>query len=174
MTAEDPSKHILSLLVENKPGVLARIAGLFSGRNYNIESLCVAETNDPFISRITLVTKGKMAVLEQIKKQLNKLIDVIKVIDFNNTDYVHAELVLVKVRAKAESRAEILRIANIFGSRVVDSSPDFYTMEVVGDESKIEAFLRLLKPMEIKEMARTGTIALAREKKKRRMRDGKD
>jgi len=166
MTAEDSQKHILSLLVDNKPGVLARITGLFSGRNYNIESLCVAETNDPMVSRITLVTKGEAAVLEQIKKQLNKLINVIKVIHFTNKDFVQAEVVLVKVRAKPEFRTEILRIVNVFGSRVVDSSPDFYTVETVGDESKIGALLSLLKPMGIKEMARTGTIALAREKNK--------
>jgi acetolactate synthase-1/3 small subunit len=165
MAAKDSQKHILSLLVDNKPGVLARIAGLFSGRNYNIKSLCVAETNDPTVSRMTLVTEGDMAVLEQIKKQLNKLINVIKITDFTNTDFVQAEVVLVKVRAKPEFRGEILRIVNIFRSQVVDSSRNFYTMEVIGDDSKIEALLSLLKPMGIKEMARTGTIALAREKK---------
>jgi acetolactate synthase I/III small subunit len=174
MTAEDSQKHILSLWVDNKPGVLARITGLFSGRNYNIESLCVAETNDPTVSRITVVTKGGMAVLEQIKKQLNKLINVIKVIDFTNKDVVEAEVALVKVRANPEFRTEILRIANIFRARVVDSSPDCYTVEVVGDETKIEAFLDLLKPMGIKELARTGKIALARAKKEREVRDGKD
>jgi acetolactate synthase-1/3 small subunit len=174
MTTEDSQKHILSLLVENKPGVLARIAGLFSGRNYNIESLCVAKTNDPSISRITLVTKGKMTVLEQIKKQLNKLIDVIKVMDFTHKDFVEAEVALVKVRADPELQTEILRIVNIFRSRVVGLSPDCYTLEIVGDGSKIEAFLNLLKPMGIKEIARTGPIALARAKKNKEVRDGKD
>lgn len=169
MTVRDSKKHILSLLVDNKPGVLARIAGLFSGRNYNIESLCVAETNDPTVSRITLVTKGGIALLEQIKKQLNKLIDVIKVMDFTHTDFVQTEAVLVKVRVKPELRSEILRIVSMYRSRVVDTSPDVYTVEVVGDEGEIEAFLNLLKPKGIREIARTGTVALAREKKKRRI-----
>lgn len=165
MTDENGRKHVLSLLVDNKPGVLSRIAGLFSGRNFNIESLCVAETNDPLVSSITLVTKGNMAVLEQIKKQLNKLINVVKVMDFTNTDFVQAEMALIKLRAKPEHRAEILRTVDIFRSRVVDASPEYYTVEVIGDENKIAAFLSLLKPMGIKEVARTGTIALAREKK---------
>ncbi|MGQ9647373.1 MAG: acetolactate synthase small subunit [Thermodesulfobacteriota bacterium] len=169
MVAENSQKHILSLLVDNKPGVLARIAGLFSARNYNIESLCVSETNDPTISRITLVTKGGLALLEQIKKQLNKLIDVIKVMDFTHTDFVQVEAALVKLRVKPEFRSEILWIVNMYRSRVVDTSPDVYTLEVVGDEGEIEAFLNLLKPMGIREIARTGTIALAREKKKRRI-----
>jgi len=156
-------KHIFSLLVENQPGVLARIAGLFSARGYNIESLCVAPTMDPEISRVSLVTKGDEFILEQIKKQLNKLINVIKVYDYTEVPYVQRDLALVKVRAKPEHRAEILRIVDIFRSRVVDVSPEYYTVEITGDEDKIEAFLRLLKPMGIKEIARTGPVALARE-----------
>jgi len=163
MKNKKDDKHILSLMVENQPGVLSRITGLFSGRGFNIESLCVAETNDPDVSRITLVTRGELSIIEQIKKQLNKLINIIKVFDFTDTDHIQRELVLVKVYAKPDHRAEILRMVDIFRSRVVDVGTDHYTVEVTGDEGKIEAFLRLLKPMGIKEIARTGAIALARE-----------
>ena len=162
---EKLKKRILSLLVDNEPGVLSRIAGLFSGRGFNIESLCVAETLDPGISRITIVTQGDLPVLEQIKKQLNKLINVVKVFDFSDIPFVQREMVLIKVRSKPEHRAEILRMADIFRSRVVDVSTDYYTLEVTGNESKVEAFLKLLKPMGVKEIARTGVIALARENK---------
>ena len=158
-------KHILSLLVDNEAGVLARVAGLFSGRGFNIQSLCVAETMDSAVSRMTLVTTGDRSVLEQIKKQLNKLVNVIKVTDFTDAPFVQREMVLLKVRAKPESRAEILRIVDIFRSRVVDVSPEYYTVEATGDEDKLGAFLNLLKPMGIKEIARTGPIAVAREKK---------
>ena len=158
-------RHILSILVDNEPGVLSRISGLFSGRGYNIDSLSVAETTDPAISRITIVTSADMPVVEQIKKQLNKLINVIKVLDFTETDFVQRETALVKVRAKPENRAEILRMADIFHSTVVDVGTEYYTMEVTGDDGKISAFLKLLKPMGIKEIARTGPVALAREKK---------
>jgi acetolactate synthase-1/3 small subunit len=158
-------KFTLSLLVENEPGVLARIAGLFSGRGFNIESLCVAETTEPTISRLTLVTKGDMYILEQIKKQLNKLIDVIKVFDFTGSPFVQRELALIKIKAKPEHRAEILRMVDIFRSRIVDVGTDHYTIEITGDGGKIEAFLELLKPLGVKEIARTGSIALAREKK---------
>lgn len=156
-------KRTLSLLVDNEPGVLSRIAGLFSGRGFNIESLCVAETMEPGISRITIVTQGDLPVLEQIKKQLNKLINVIKVFDFSDIPFVQREMVLIKVRSKPEQRAEILRMVDIFRSKVVDVSTDYYTLEVTGSEDKVEAFLKLLKPMGIKEIAKTGVIALARE-----------
>jgi acetolactate synthase I/III small subunit len=158
-------KHILSMLVDNEPGVLSRVAGLFSGRGFNIDSLCVSETTDPLVSRITLVAVGDMSVLEQIKKQLNKLVNVIKVMDFTEADFVQRETALVKVRAKPENRAEILRMADIFRSTVVDVGTEYYTMEVTGDDGKISAFLKLLKPMGVKEIARTGPVALAREKK---------
>ena len=158
-------KHILSMLVDNEPGVLSRVSGLFSGRGFNIDSLCVSETTDPLVSRITLVAVGDMTILEQIKKQLNKLINVIKVLDFTETDFVQRETALVKVRAKPENRAEILRMADIFRSTVVDVGTEYYTMEVTGDDGKISAFLKLLKPMGVKEIARTGPVALAREKK---------
>jgi acetolactate synthase-1/3 small subunit len=148
--------------------------GLFSGRGFNIESLCVAETTDPQVSRITLVTKGDLSIVEQIKKQLNKLINVIKVYDFTGTAFVHRQMALVKVRAKPENRAEILRTVDIFRSRVVDVSAEYYTVEVTGDEGKITAFLDLLAPMGIKEIAKTGAIALAREKQFKEAFNGKN
>jgi acetolactate synthase-1/3 small subunit len=165
MTNESAEKHILSMLVDNQPGVLSRVAGLFSGRGFNIDSLCVSETTDPLVSRITMVAVGDMSILEHIKKQLNKLINVIKVMDFTETDFVQRETALVKVRAKPENRAELLRLADIFRSTVVDVGSEYYTLEVTGDEGKITALLKLLKPMGIKEIARTGPVALARERK---------
>lgn len=158
-------KHVLSILVDNQPGVLSRIAGLFSSRGYNIDSLCVAETIDPLISRITIATNGNETLIEQIKKQLNKLINVIKVNDFTGTRYIQREMALIKVKARSETRAEILRIVDIFRYKVVDVNTECYTVEATGDEDKIAAFLNLLKPMGIKEIARTGAIALGREKK---------
>ena len=158
-------KHTVSLLVDNEPGVLSRVTGLFSGRGFNIESLCVAETLDSSISRVTLVTRGDDAIAEQIMKQLNKLVNVIKVHDLTGTEYVGREMALVKVQARAESRPEILRIVDIFRCKVVDVSPTHYTIEVTGTAGKLAAFLALLKPMGIKEIARTGAIALGRERK---------
>ena len=160
-------KHVLSILVDNQPGVLSRISGLFSGRGYNIESLCVAETLDPAVSRITLVTKADPPAVEQVKKQLNKLINVIKVHDLTESDYVHREMALIKVNAPTEHRAEILRIVDIFRCKVVDVSTDHYTIEVTGDEGKLAAIYTLLRPMGIKEIARTGVIALFRENGKK-------
>jgi acetolactate synthase I/III small subunit len=158
-------KHVLSLLVDNQPGVLSRIAGLFSGRGYNIESLCVAETLELNVSRITIVTQGNLPVIEQIKKQLNKLINVIKVYDLTPTEFVQREMALIKVAAKPENRAEILRIVDIFRCKVVDVGLEHYTVEVTGDEGKLAAILSLLRPIGIKEIARTGMIALQREPK---------
>ncbi len=158
-------KHIFSILVDNEPGVLSRISGLFSGRGFNIESLCVAETTDPLVSRITLVTKGDPPIIEQIEKQLNKLINVIKVHNLTGTEYVQREMVLIKILAKAENRAEILRTVDIFRCKVVDVGSKHYTIEVTGDEGKISALLNLLGPIGIKEIARTGIIALFRDPK---------
>ncbi|MBW2039991.1 MAG: acetolactate synthase small subunit [Deltaproteobacteria bacterium] len=155
-------RHTISVLVENELGVLARVAGLFSGRGFNIESLSVAETLDPTVSTMTIVTRGDDQIIEQVTKQLNKLVCVIKVMDLEGKDYVEREMVLVKVAAKAETRAEILRITDIFRGKVVDVSPKSYAIEVTGDEDKIRAFLELLKPIGIKEVARTGRVALAR------------
>ncbi|RKX64864.1 MAG: acetolactate synthase small subunit [Thermodesulfobacteriota bacterium] len=158
-------KHTLSLLVENQPGVLSRVAGLFSGRGFNIESLCVAETLDPQISRITLVTAGDKQIIEQIKKQLNKLINVIKVIDLSEIESVEREMALIKVKADPQNRAEILRIMEIFRGKIVDVSPLYYTIEITGDAKKLEAFIELMRHFKIKEIARTGTVALPRAKK---------
>ena len=156
-------KHLLSILVDNEPGVLSRITGLFSGRGYNIDSLSVAETVEPNVSRITMVTHGSPGIIEQIKKQLNKLINVIKVSDLTGTQYVMREMALIKVNAKSEHRAEILRITDIFRGQVVDVGLDHFTIEVTGDSEKVAAILNLLKPLGIREIARTGAIALTRE-----------
>ena len=158
-------KHIFSILVDNQPGVLSRISGLFSGRGYNIESLCVAETDDPLVSRITMVTTGDSQIIEQIKKQLFKLINVIKVHDLSDTDCVRRELILIKVSAKPGNRAEILRIADIFRAKIIDVSTEHYTIEITGNEEKLKAIQVLLRPIGIMEIARTGNIALLRESK---------
>jgi len=161
-------RHTISVLVENKFGVLSRISGLFSGRGYNIESLTVGETIDPQISIMTIVTTGDDQIIEQITKQLNKLIDVIKVTDMTELDHVEREMVLVKVSPKQEDKAEVLRLAEIFRGRIVDSGTATYTLEITGDEKKIEAFIELVKPYGIKEFVRTGKVAIAREGVKRK------
>lgn len=155
-------RHIISVLVENEFGVLSRIAGLFSGRGFNIESLCVAEGIDPTISTMTIVTTGNDAIIEQILKQLNKLINVIKVTDFKEMDYVSREMILVKLHADEKTREEILRMAEIFRGKIIDVSPKTYTLLITGDEDKLKAFLALVKPLGIKELVRTGPIAMAR------------
>lgn len=156
-------EHIISVLVENKFGVLSRVAGLFSGRGFNIESLSVATSLDPTTSMMTIVTSGDDRIIEQIVKQLNKLIDVIKVVDLNESEFVERETALIKVHTKAEDRAEALRIADIFRANVIDSTPSTYTIEVTGDTKKIEAIINLLQPLGIKELVRTGRVAVARE-----------
>jgi acetolactate synthase-1/3 small subunit len=158
-------RHTISLLVDNQPGVLSRIAGMFSGRGFNIESLCVAETLDPLVSRITLVTSGDELIIEQINKQLNKLVNVIKVQDLTGTNFVERETALIKVKARPAQKAEILRLVDIFKCKVVNVNTTSYIIEVTGTGEKLEALLKLLKPMGIKEIARTGTSALARNKK---------
>jgi acetolactate synthase-1/3 small subunit len=155
-------QHTISVLVVNRFGVLSRISGLFSGRGFNIESLNVAETNDPDISRMTIVTIGDNAKVEQITKQLNKLVDVIKVVDLTEENFVDRELILVKMNAEARVREEILRIVEIFRSKVVDVSANTYTIEITGDQSKISGFLDLLRPLGIKEVVRSGRIAVSR------------
>jgi acetolactate synthase-1/3 small subunit len=156
-------RHTISVLVENKFGVLSRVSGLFSGRGYNIESLSVGETIDPATSIMTIVTTGDDQVVEQITKQLNKLIDVIKVIDFMEVDHVEREMVLIKVSPRKEDRTEVLKLAEIFRGRIVDSGPTTYTVEITGEEKKINAFIELIKPFGIKEFVRTGKVAIARE-----------
>jgi len=157
--------HVISVLVENRVGVLARVAGLFTGRGFNIESLAVAETEEPTLSRMTIVTSGDARIIEQVTKQLNKLVDVIKVVDLSREHFVERELSLVKVRAEAEQRAEILRITDIFRGNIIDVSPKSYVIEVIGDGEKIRAFLDLIKPIGVLEIVRTGPVALSRGSK---------
>lgn len=158
-------KHTISVLLQNKPGVLSRVTGLFSGRGFNIESLSVNATLEPDISCLTLVTKGADSIIEQITKQLHKLIDVIKVTDLSEHEYVEREMVLIRVKAEANTRAEVLRVIDIFRGKVVDVSPKSYAIEVTGTASKIKAVIDILKPIGIQEIVRTGTIAMTRAKK---------
>jgi len=160
-------RHTISVLVCNEFGVLSRISGLFSGRGFNIESLSVAETLDPEISRMTIVTSGDDKVLEQINKQLNKLVNVIKVYDFTDEEHIERELALIKVNLTSETRAEIISIVDIFRAKVVDVSPRTYTIEITGDEEKIRAITELLRPFGIKEIVRTGRVAMARTPKQK-------
>ena len=155
-------RHTISVLVENKFGVLARVASLFSAKGYNIDSLSVGETVDPDISRMTIVVTGDDAVLEQIIKQLRRLIDVIKVSDLTQGHYLERELVLIKVNAEPATRSEILNIVNIFRGKIVDVSPRYYVVEITGDRGKVDAILKLLTPFGVKEIARTGKVAISR------------
>ncbi len=163
----EPRKHTIAVQVENKFGVLSRVAGLFSARGYNIESLSVGETIDPTVSRMTLVVRGDEFVIEQVMKQLHKLIDVIKVSDLTDDNHVERELIMVRVNAEPQHRAEILRVADIFRARVIDVTPVSYTLEATGDEGKIEAMIELLRPLGIQELVRTGKVAIARGPKTR-------
>jgi acetolactate synthase-1/3 small subunit len=158
-------KHIMTMLVDNQPGVLSRVVGLFSGKGFNIESLCVAATMDPLVSRITIVTMANPPVIEQIEKQLRKLINVIKLRDMTGPRAVKREMVLICVRARPEFRAEILRIVDIFRCKVVDVGTEHYILEVTGDEGKLAALINLLNPMGIQKIARSGSLALYREPK---------
>lgn len=158
-------RHTISILVDNEFGVLSRISGLFSGRGFNIESLCVAETLAPKVSRMTIVTRGDDQIIEQITKQLNKLINVVKVYDLTAEEHIERELALIKVNVSEKDRAEVLSIVDIFRARVVDVSPKTYTIEMTGDAEKVDAMVELLKPFGIKEIAKTGKIAMARSQK---------
>ena len=160
-------KRTMSVLVENKFGVLARIATLFAARGFNIDSLAVGETEDPAVSRMTIVASGNEAVLEQVEKQLNKLIDVIKVQNFEEDAHIERDLALVKVKADKNNRSEIFQIVDIFRAKIVDVAADSLIVEMTGDEEKIEALETLLRPFGIKEMVRTGIIAMARGPKKK-------
>ncbi len=155
-------RHTISVLVENKFGVLTRVAGLFSGRGYNIDTLNVAPTHDPSTSQMSIVTRGDDATLEQILKQLNKLTDVLEVRDFRDGEYVDRELVLVKVKVDSESRAEVMQITDIFRAKIVDVQPKSLTIEVTGDESKIEKFLQLMQTFGVIAVTRTGKVAMPR------------
>jgi acetolactate synthase-1/3 small subunit len=161
----EEKKHIMTMLVDNQPGVLSRVVGLFSGKGFNIESLCVAATMDPQVSRITIVTMANPPIIEQIEKQLRKLINVIKLRDMTGDRAVKREMALICVRAKPENRAEILRIVDIFRCKVVDVGLEHYIMEVTGDQGKLTALINLLKPLGIEKIARSGSLALYREPK---------
>ena len=158
------TKHVISVLVENKFGVLARISGLFSARGFNIDSLAVGETDDSTVSRMTIITEGNEGTLEQITKQLNKLIDVIKVQDITNQDYIDRELMLIKVNADKKNRAELIQIVDTFKAKIIDVNPKSLTIEIAGEQSKIDAVMELLTPFGIREIVRTGRIAMARKK----------
>jgi len=161
--AED--KHVMTMLVDNQPGVTSRVTGLFSGKGFNIESIRGSPTNDPDVSRITIVTQANPPVIEQIEKQLRKLVNVIKLRSLNGPKSVRRELALICVHAKAEQRAEVLRIVDIFRGKIVDAGLEHFIIEVTGEEAKIQAVLNLLKPIGIKKLARTGMIGLIREPK---------
>ena len=155
-------RHTISVLVENKFGVLTRVAGLFSGRGYNIDSLNVAPTHDATASRMTIVTHGDEATLEQIVKQLNKLPNIIKVQDFHEGEYVDRELVLVKVGVDSKSRAEVMQITDIFRAKIVDVQPKSLVIEITGVEGKVEKFINLMGSFGVQEITRTGKVALPR------------
>ena len=156
-------KHTISVLVENKFGALNRIVGLFSARGYNIDSISVGTSEDDSVARVTIVSKGDDDVIEQIIKQLNKLIDVTKVVDLTYDSYVERELVLVKVAANRNSRPELMQISEIFRSKIIDISQRSITIEATGGEQKVDAMIKMLSPFGIKEIARTGRVALKRE-----------
>ena len=155
-------RHIISLLLENESGALSRVAGLFSARGYNIESLTVSPTEDSTLSRMTIVTTGSDEVIEQITKQLNKLIDVVKVIDLSDGDHIERELMLVKVRAVGKDREEMKRMADIFRGRIIDVSDNTYTIELTGDGAKLDAFIKSLDQGAIIETVRTGASGIGR------------
>jgi len=156
-------QHTISLLVENKFGVQARIANLFSGKGYNMDSICVGETENPELSRMTIVTQGDDMVIEQIIKQLNRLINVIKVVDLSLEEHINRELALIKLSCTASTRNSIVQIADIFQAKIVDISPKTLTIEVTGGNKKVQACINMLQPFGIKEIARTGIVALKRE-----------
>jgi acetolactate synthase I/III small subunit len=160
--ADNIGRHTISVLVENRFGVLARIAGLFSARGYNIDSLSVGTTDDPDVSRMTIVVKGDQRILDQVVKQLNKLIDIIKVTDYQETPHLERDLMLVKVAADKNTRSEMMQICDIFRAKIVDVAVDSIIIEMTGDEDKIEALLRMLRPFGVKEVCRTGIVAMAR------------
>lgn len=165
-------RHTISLFVDNESGVLSRVAGLFSARGFNIESLNVAETLDPDTSRITLVTTGDDFIIEQVIKRFNNMVNVIWVDDLTDETRVEREMILIRVEAKDSTRAEILRMADIFRAKVIDVGSESYTLELTGDKEKVNAFMDLLAPMGIKEIARTGTVAMKRDSKNSNAEEG--
>jgi acetolactate synthase-1/3 small subunit len=156
------SRHTLSVLVENKPGVLARIAGLFSRRGFNIDSLAVGPTEHPEVSRMTIVVNVEDLPLEQVTKQLNKLVNVLKIVELDSTSSVQREFLLVKVRADAETRSQVLETVQLFRAKVVDVAPDAVTIEATGSKDKLDALIRVLEPFGIKELVQSGMVAIGR------------
>jgi acetolactate synthase-1/3 small subunit len=156
-------KHTISLLVENNPGTLSRIAGQLTGRGFNIDSIAVGHAEESGTTRITLVTHGDETILEQITKQLNKIVDVLKVTDLTQSNFVNRELALIKIHASPEQRLEVMQIVDVFRGKIVDISPRSLTIEVTGIEDKIDALMSMLRPFGLKEVARTGPVALKRE-----------
>lgn len=155
-------RHIISILLENEPGALSRVVGLFSQRNFNIETLNVAPTEDPSLSRLTVTTVGDDRVIEQITKHLNKLIDVVKLVDLTEGNHIERELMLVKVKALGAARDEVKRTVDIFRAQIVDVTPSLYTVQITGDAGKLDAFLQAMAPVGILEVARTGVSGIAR------------
>ena len=155
-------KHIISILLENESGALSRVAGLFSARAYNIESLTVAPTDDPSLSRMTLVTTGTDEIVEQVCKQLNKLIDVVKLVNLTEDAHVERELILIKVKAENEQRDEVKRIVDIFNGHIIDMTDTTYTLEVTGDSEKIDAVLKALEHITMLEVVRSGQLGMGR------------
>ena len=155
-------RHIISILMENEAGALSRVAGLFSARAYNIESLTVAPTEDPSLSRMTLVTSGTDEIIEQISKQLNKLIDVVKLIDLTEAPHIQRELMLIKVQATGEAREEVKRLADIFRCRIIDVTDTTYTIEITGNSDKLDAFVQALSSITIYEVVRSGLLGISR------------
>ena len=155
-------RHIISILMENEAGALSRVAGLFSARGYNIESLTVAPTEDPSLSRMTLVTRGTEEIIEQITKQLHKLIDVVKLMDMTDGPHIEREMLLVKLHAEGDRRDELKRLSDIFRGRIIDGSDRTYTVELTGDGAKLDAFLQVLEPSAIIEVVRSGVSGIAR------------
>lgn len=164
-------RHVLSALVMNQPGVLAHVSGMMASRGFNIDSLAVGETEDPDLSRITFVVMGDDRVLEQVRKQLEKIVTVVRVLDISKEDFVERDLMLVKVKASPERRAEIRGLADDFRGRIVDVGPEQMMLEVSGTEKKIEAFIELIRPYGITELVRTGRIALVRDSRRREERE---
>ncbi|MGM0537470.1 MAG: acetolactate synthase small subunit [Pseudomonadota bacterium] len=155
-------RHIISILMENEPGALSRVVGLFSQRNFNIETLNVAPTEDPSLSRLTVTTVGDDRVIEQITKHLNKLIDVVKLVDLTEGNHIERELMLIKVKALGAARDEVKRTVDIFRAQIVDVTPSLYTVQITGDAGKLDAFLQAMAPVGILEVARTGVSGIAR------------
>jgi len=155
-------RHIISILMENEPGALSRVVGLFSQRNFNIESLNVAPTDDATLSRLTVTTVGDDRVIEQITKHLNKLIDVVKLVDLTEGNHVERELMLVKVKALGAQRDEVKRTVDIFRAQIVDVTPSVYTVQITGDAGKLDAFLQAMSPIGVLEVARTGVSGISR------------